>query len=88
LISCPALSTPLLSSKCTPRTQFTDAEYIAKKEAHDCWHPENFALTNQFQSDDYGYGSFDIFASERYLGVFTILIAVGDSQSGVFAGAM
>ena len=69
-----------------PRTQVSDPMYIAKKDAQDCWHPENFALTSQAQSDDYGYGAFDIFASERYVGVFTILIAVGDSQSGVYAG--
>lgn len=59
---------------------------LQPKDSPYCWHPQNFALTNQDQSDDYGYGTFNIFASEQYVGVFTILIAVGDSQSGIYRG--
>jgi len=55
-------------------------------DAIDCWHSIDMALTAQARSDDYGYGSFSFMATDKYLGVFTIVIAVGHSQSGIFSG--
>jgi len=55
-------------------------------DAIDCWHSIDMVLTAQARSDDYGYGSFSFMATDKYLGVFTIVIAVGHSQSGIFSG--
>ena len=50
-----------------------------------CYRSEDFEMTKQVLSDDYGYCEITFKAQARYLGVFTVLIAVGDSQFGQYS---
>ena len=64
----------------------------APKTVTDCWHGTDreggdgdMALTFRAITDDYGYGTFSFMATEKYLGRFTILVAVGDSGLGTYS---
>jgi hypothetical protein len=57
---------------------------------NECYDVREVSLTgqaaHQSRSEDFGYGSFTFKATQKYLGVFRIVIAVGESQSGAFSG--
>ncbi len=64
----------------------------ANKTRTDCWHGTDrvggdgdLALTFRAVTDDYGYATFSFMATEKYLGRFTILVAIGDSGLGTYS---